>query len=70
MVTWAPLNVAGAIGWMGHGIIVTIQGANRDRREDHEAMMDVLTDIVRDLSNLEGAVDGLARRYDPPNLSD
>jgi hypothetical protein len=69
LTQWWPLVIGGAIIWAGHYVMQTIHAANLDRREDHKELMSKLDDIAHDIGNLEGNVDGLARRYDPPDLS-
>lgn len=67
---WGPLLVALVLGWLGSGVLKVLHIAAVERREDHREMMQALDEIARDISNLEANLDGLARRYDPPDLSD
>lgn len=67
---WGPLLIAAVVPWVGSWILKVMHTAEAERREDHREMMRVLEDISRDISNLEANLDGLARRYDPPDLSD
>lgn len=67
---WGPFLIAIVVAWLGSGVLKVLQIAAVERREDHREMMQVLEEIARDISNLEASVNGLALRYDPPNLSD
>ena len=69
-LAWVPLIIIFVVAWIGSGIITAINTANLQRHEDHLEMMERLAEIASDISDLNGTVDGLGRRYDPPDLSD
>ena len=68
-LAWVPLIIIFVVAWIGSGIITAINTANFQRHEDHLEMMERLAEIASDISDLNGTVDGLGRRYDPPDLS-
>lgn len=70
LLTWAPIILVIVVVWIGQSIIQAIEVAAAERREDHNEMVAKLGEISEDIGNLEGNVNGLALRYDPPDLSD
>jgi hypothetical protein len=66
---WVPIIIILVVVWMGSGIIAAINTANFQRHEDHNEMMKCLADIASEINDLNVTVDGLGRRYDPPDLS-
>lgn len=66
-VPWALIL---AVVWVGSNIEKAIQQGNTERRDANRNIEDELRSIDNHVFNLEIMVDGLSKRYDPPDLSE